>query len=224
MKLTPNPIPHAQGVYALVHRPSQSVYIGSSIGLRGRAAEWKSALKHRNHRLRQLDFPDHPLDEWEFRVLKITDGVTYEQLRELEAEAIKTARDKQMVVLNKNTPATHHHFEVQGFKGSATFHANRLGKNPSMVTEKLRRGFTIEQALGLEDRVFDHRAHYLSQMPVPIVDEDGNHITYSEAAEITGRSQQAIKDACKFLRAKKEDLKKIHVSELYTKGKSNYYT
>lgn len=217
MILTPNPIPHAQGVYALVHRPSQSVYIGSSIGLRGRAAEWKSALKKRNHRLRQLDFPDHPLDEWEFRVIKITDGVTYEELRELETAAIKSARDKGMAVLNKNVPATHHHFEIDGLKGSATFHANRLGKNPSMVTEKLRRGFSIQQALGLEERPFDHRAHHISQMPVKIIDEGGDPITYAEAAEKTKRSQNAIKEACRYIRSKNQDIEKIDLNVLYTR-------
>lgn len=205
MKTQPNPLPQGQGIYCLVHRATNSLYVGSSTNLRGRAYEWRAALK-------RGCFP-HPVDEWEFVVVERTEGMTYNELRRREIECIERARSRGCKLLNQQTPAAMLRFVVDGLEGSATFHACRLGKNPSKIIEKLRRGDTIEQALGRAVRGYDPRENTLAMMPVTVTYE-GKPVTYAEAANLTGRSSNALKGHIRRVRLRSPDRKEFILENL----------
>jgi hypothetical protein len=205
MKNTPDPIPNGHGLYLLIHARTQSVYVGSSTNLRGRAYEWKAALKRGQF--------GHPHHEWEFRVVRRTEGLSYRELREAEAQLIESARSAGMNVLNKVAPPIHYRFTVDGIEGSATFHATRLGLNPTKVPDKLRRGYTIEQALGREPSpVHDPRQEHIDAMATKII-HDGRYITIAEAAELLGRSREGLKDTLT-KRRKRGPLPEIELHQL----------
>lgn len=222
MKTEPAPLPHGHGVYALVHTPTQRVYIGSSTDLRNRAYEWAAALKGRR---KPLHFEVGDPDDWVMKILKRTEGMTHQELRDLEAKAITRARDKGMQVLNQQAPASKAVYTVDGLTGSATFHATRLGKTPSHVVDKLHRNYTIEQALGLAPAPeYDHsiylnseeaRQHAISMMPVKITHE-GKDITYAEAAAHVSRSVGGIRESLKRRRRRDPELKTLELDDLRT--------
>jgi predicted GIY-YIG superfamily endonuclease len=205
MKNIPDPIPYGQGLYVLAHEPSKSLYVGSSTNLKGRAYEWKAALKAGKF--------EHPVDEWEFRLIKRTENMTYQQLRDAELKLMDMARSRGFRLLNRMSPQTHHRFTLDGIEGSATFHACRLGKNPSHVIGKLKRGYTPEQALGLTTSPHDPRESAIAQMPTKITHE-GKPITYEEAANILGCQRDTIRERAKRLRRKTPDLTEIPLNTL----------
>lgn len=204
MKTQPNPVPQGQGIYCLIHRPTGSLYVGSSVNLRGRAYEWLAALKR--------GYFSHPHEEWEFVVVERTEGVGYNELRQREIELIEHARARGQKLLNRQTPAVTYRFLVDGLEGSATFHACRLGMNPSKVVDKLRRGYTIKQALNREPSGYDERQNTLDMMPVKII-HNGEPVTYAEAKKIAGGASN-IKAKVKRLRARHPQLSEILLENL----------
>lgn len=68
--------------------------------------------------------------------------------------------------------------------------------------------------------VFDPRAHALSLMPVPIIDTDGEPLTYAEAAKLLGRAADTVKISAKRLRERMEragtPLARIELEQLRT--------
>lgn len=74
MKVTPSPLPKAPGIYALVHGPSKSIYIGATLNLRQRASQWIQQLRTGTNL--PNNFPaGTTLSDWQFRVT-----LTHEQL------------------------------------------------------------------------------------------------------------------------------------------------
>ncbi len=139
MNTYPDPVPRGHGVYCLVHPRTASIYVGSSTDLRARAYVWHDHL--RKGKL------GHPAEEWEFRVIERTEGMTYAQLRAREDELLQHVMKKGMTVLNKVKPAASCFFTVDGLHGSLSFHAARKGMIPKTVRRRLDKGMTIEEAL-----------------------------------------------------------------------------
>lgn len=215
MKLSPDPIPHGHGIYALIHHTSQSIYIGSSTNLRARMIEWRSAFRRGDAKMQR--FPTQNHDDYEFRLLKRTEGMTYQQLRDIEAEVINKARGQGMNVLNIVAPMVATIHELDGLIGSATFHATRLGKNPATIIEKLKRGYTIAQATGKEPAPpprmsnYDHRNQAIAQMPIKLIAADGSLLTYAETGKLQNRSAEAVREWVKRQRKQNPTLKEIRL-------------
>jgi hypothetical protein len=192
MKTIPDPVPNGHGTYILVHKPTKSIYIGSTTDLRGRSYEWRHDLK-----TPPLYFPQTDRDAWEFRVVEVVPGIDYSAAKKKEKALVETAKLKGMNVLNLRTPFPKDRYTVDGIDGSATFHATRLGHSPQKVLDKLKRGYTITQALKLEAApFFDHRQHAINQMPIKIT-QGGRHITYKEAAPVLGVSPDTVRERLK---------------------------
>lgn len=212
MELIPNPIPQGQGVYALLHRPTKSLYVGSSTNLRQRVSQWRRELATRSHpRLRE--YPQGPLTEWTFKVLQRSEGMTHQQLLELEQQVLDSARTRGVPVLNRTVPGTRYNFIHGGIYGSATFHATRLGLNPAGVTEKLRRGYTFEEAIGEEKVEYDWRAAAINAMPVKIIGPDGHPMTYKEVSTLCNRHVETIRAEVSRAR-RRRDITEVNVQEI----------
>lgn len=217
MKLTPDPTPQGHGIYTLIHRASESIYIGSSTNLRARMIEWRSAFRRGDQKVQR--FPSQNHDDYEFRVLKRTEGCTHQELRGAEAEYIEKAKAAGIRVMNVISPAVSMIYTLDGLSGSATFHASRLGKNPSYVINKMRRGYSLAQALSIEpppppkQSTFDARAAAINAMPTKLM-HNGTPVTYAEAVTLTGKSANGVREKMKRLRKKDPTITTIDVAEL----------
>lgn len=118
MKHIPSPLPDAQGVYVLSHPKTQSIYVGSTSSLRDRAYNWQANFKKFKI---PGNFPALDADEYEFRVIKQTDGLTPIELRKLELTAIKRADAAGVKVLNP-PPKVQPHENWEIYKDRAIAH------------------------------------------------------------------------------------------------------
>lgn len=205
MKKIPNPVPQGHGIYCLVHPKTASLYVGSSTNLRARSHVWNTALK-RGHF-------EYPAEEWEFRVLERTEGLSYTDLRTREMQLIEHARTKKIKLLNTRSPVVSMRFVVDGLDGSPTFHACRLGKSPNGVVDKLKRGYSIEQALEASPSHYNEREATLAAMPIKIT-LAGNPLTYSEAANTLGCAKSTLKAKIKQYRIENSTVSELPLEVL----------
>ena len=86
--------PKVAGLYALVNRTRQLIYIGQSVNLRQRAQEWSTLFTMcggcRNTRLSTL-IRETPVAEWTFNVLRELPGADRATLMKAEGAAILAA-------------------------------------------------------------------------------------------------------------------------------------
>lgn len=92
MKTYPlTPPPRLPGLYALKHRPTGKLYIGRTIDLQRRYAEWKNAVNTglgiKSTLLAKM-FSDCPADGWEYVVLQEIPGADEQTLADRESKAI----------------------------------------------------------------------------------------------------------------------------------------
>lgn len=211
MKKIPASLPQGHAIYCLFHRGSRTAYIGSTTNIVGRAYEWSSVLKGNASRQRPAQFPDYPVDEWTFKVMRRTEGMSYNELRALEEDLIGKCQEQGLTLLNRLIPTPKATFTVDGLEGSATFHACRLGISPNKVINKLKRGCSIEEALSQKE--FDHRQQAIDAMGTKIVHE-GKYITMTEATLILGRSTQGIRNNLQTKRKRNPNLKEVPLEAL----------
>jgi hypothetical protein len=185
VKTFPLTTPETPGVYALIHRGSGTCFVGPSDNLRQRQTVWRSLLRRGKASDRVKGFPDHPMEEWEFKIIQASEGLTREQMEELVDQTIRRALRQGLKVIN------------------------RAARAPEMRERHAA--------------LFDARLHALKLMPVPILDEAGNAMTYAEAAAATGRSVDSVKDVAKRIRLKAEQtvliLDKITLEQIRTQPK-----
>lgn len=178
-------LPNEPGAYAVVHtdplKQIKSVaYVGVCKNLRQRASMWEYHLREADanpeYRVPVRDFPRHPADQWVFMHSTANgEGGAEEALRAfLESQGIEILNEKSRV---RRT------YVIQGIDASLGTHAERLNLQPTLVYSKVKRGFTPEQALGLEPVEYeaDKRDRAIRMMPVKILSNGGGYLTYDEA-------------------------------------------
>lgn len=179
-------------VYALRHRPTGHIYIGSTTSLPRRLERWKKAFRDGEAppRLQVLG----PFEDWEAHVLRELPGATPSELGREEAtalaRAVAKAPDRVMNTLAVQR-ADAAGLEVLGRVQTISAWARETGVNRVTITTRLRAGWTPEQATGLaprpnETKRDELRASGLARMATRIVDADGTPLLVTEAAERLG--------------------------------------
>jgi predicted GIY-YIG superfamily endonuclease len=191
LRSIPSPLPVGHGIYLLKHEPTKSLYVGSSTNLRDRLYQWRRDIKRG-----YPGFPTGPMNDWLFQLVERTEGMTYQELRSKEYCMIDKIKKAGLPVLNRQAPQVITRIDMDGLQGSVIFHATRLGKSPKGVYEKLKKGYSVEEALGLTPRTpsdYDHRQAALDTMRIQITHE-GNRLTYGEAAALLGCRPETLKE------------------------------
>jgi hypothetical protein len=102
--------PETAGLYILTNRKTGQIYIGRSINLRRRYAEWKGALVQRIGVKNKKFFEaidGSTEDDWEFGILASMPGATDEELAAAEERAILHVTNKRpTAILNGLIPTT----------------------------------------------------------------------------------------------------------------------
>jgi hypothetical protein len=164
------------GLYALVHRETQSVYVGSTRSLRKRLRSWRHDVRL-GHQVGGR-MPSTDPREYEFRVVKVTTGMTTEERNRHETALIRKLKATPGInLVNVSKVYTVNDVELGGVMGSIAFHAERLGVHAGRARYMLGRGCTPEEAFDPAEQAkfgvaSEHsmREHALSRMSVRILD------------------------------------------------------
>ncbi len=166
-------VPTCAGIYYLTNKLTGEVYVGQSLSLRRRHAEWKNALGsgfgHTNAEMYEAMQRNPDIDEWFFVVTKELPGSSTPELLAAEAEEIARLRvTLQGKLLNsdalKNTPVPVSDegrviikTKLGGIIGQAAA-AQLLGRNITTLQDKVR--WLRQQGVmevELEDLTMDRR-------------------------------------------------------------------
>lgn len=213
--MTPHPC-----IYALRHRPTGKVYIGSTNYLLVRMRNWKQAF--RDGRAAHLAAVG-PFDEWEPHVLQELPGATPSELARAEAEVLVRAVrkapakivNKQLVARRPDAPG----LEVGGRVRLLAEWERETGVSRGTVRSRLRLGWTPEQAVGLappplRDQEREQRERAIAMMETKIVGDNGEFLTLGEAAEHLGVGKESLCSRLRYQRRSYGALPTINVSEL----------
>ncbi len=176
-------MPTHPGVYALRHRASKKLYIGSTKNLTNRFSQWRAAMRQGALPpvLRHLS---SAVEDWDFIVIKDATGLSLEDRLQLEQRAI------EQVTRRDPTLCLNHYAAAPIAAGSLRALSAQAGIARSTLQARLKAGWTPREATGQDHRpVLDRSAQYrdLSVKKSAVVIVDGNEVLgVSEAARRLG--------------------------------------
>lgn len=189
----------SSGIYALRHKATGQVYIGSSRDLVSRRGSWWHNLNSRSPQLstRILDLTTSRHD-WEFKVLWEGVAEPDELLRRERAaiDRVRTVAPARCLNVASPTRLDVNYVTANGKTQSLRAWQHETGVPRSTIAFRLGRGWTPEQALGFEgapyrDRTAEHQIAAVEAAKVLVVD-GGKVIPRREAAERIGCSTETL--------------------------------
>jgi hypothetical protein len=177
--------PAAPGVYALRHRATGKIYVGSSVHLRERKHKWWNHLNTKHPLLPRpiLELASSRHD-WEFVVLW-TGSAASEELLSKEREALDAVRRRAPEkCLNSISPTRLdvHYITCQGRTQSLRAWAHETSVPRSTIAFRVAKGWPPDQALGFEaPPIRDYQATPALAAKVVVYDE-GVALSQSQAA------------------------------------------
>lgn len=130
-------IPTSAGVFVVWNERLKQAYVGRATNRRARAAMWAQYFK--NQSVPVKGFPQEDFDNWAYDV---SDATESDIRARLEAVGYK--------IINSHARKARELYEVGGITATVPEHAKRLGVQERTVYRRLKKGYTIWQALGVE--------------------------------------------------------------------------
>lgn len=197
--------PRIPGIYALRHKATGLIYIGSSINLSRRKRRWFQDLNAQNTtlplRLRELG---GDRNDWEFSVLKLLPFATHDELIALETRAIAHARRAAAAKILNAVQATTRAspgISVGGEVRSLREWQAVTGVPKETIRTRLKVGWTPREALGYDNytsKAADYaavraRKHFFAQSAVVVYDGD-TPLSRSQAASRLGCRPDSLRE------------------------------
>ena len=173
---SPASIPVTPGTFAVANKRLKKAYVGKTKNLRTRASMWRMMLK-RNEEEGSYVIPVRGIErgrsnDWAFVFSPDND----------DAKLRKTMEMLGYELLNGHARHRVGKVDVAGVSRTIEQHAKKYRVPMHTVYRRLRKGYTLLQALGLAPiEPFDEREWALNAMKVKIVGAAGGYLTYDEA-------------------------------------------
>lgn len=188
------------GIYALRHRPTGKLYVGSSKDLANRRGKWWRELNTRSPTLpfRITELAGDRRD-WDFIVLWSGEA-TPARLLEREQQALQRVQNVAPERCLNSVSATRSDvvlITAMGEARSLRAWAARTGVPKSTISYRLRIGWTPEQAVGVapppnRDRTEEHAMSAATVSKVLVMDENGVVLSRREAAVVLECSKHTL--------------------------------
>ena len=192
------------GVYALIHRPTQRVYVGSSANLPSRLASWRHVLRNGAGLPARLAALPRGTDDWEFKVIVDGSHMTVTEILNAEQQAITRIAEKAPErLLNASVAGRRESLTAFGKTQSIRAWAAELHLPKSTICMRLGRGLSPEEALAPTAPPPTKDNHYVTaaQVEQMVVEQskvlvlDGNRVmSRTEAAEALGCSTHTLRE------------------------------
>lgn len=205
-------------VYALIHRPTGKVYIGSTVHRLRRRHRWRQDIIAGRVR---ADMQLGPWEEWEVRVVREYPGASSLQLAAAEHQAVERLRVRAPgKLLNKIVVVRAALFPPSSLNGWS----RSTGLSRKTIGARLKAGWTFEEATGQVQRIKPDarrrtKPFSIARMAIRIYDA-GEALLTVEAAERLGLRQRALYMRIVRYRLRNPEAKQVQLAELRVKMKT----
>jgi hypothetical protein len=151
MLISNSEIPELPGVYVLIHRATMTCFVGATGCLRQRRTVWRSIMSRGEASKRRRGFPDHPVEQWEFKIIEAGEHLTTEQLAEITCRTIERAQRQGFIVVNRAARPPQPQQERQSYD----WRAHALGLMPVPILDEAGRPVTYAEAAELMGRTVE---------------------------------------------------------------------